>query len=200
MVNGRTSKTRGIGDVSLKTKYGDKLVLRDVKFVPNIKMNFISIGKLADDGYMCEFGSHQCKHKLGSQVVAVGHRKSTLYKCQLNVAKGSKRQWMPVKAADGSCKGTVEPTTMIANFDQSDQDPSVQKKLESQGEKDDGHRLSPIIKGSNELKKLLRRVETSKWKAKTVAKAKGQVSSLVAGLNRGFKSFLECIFYRNNYS
>lgn len=55
--------------------------------VPSFKMNIVSTGKLDDEDYMCEFSSRQYKLNFESKVVAVGHRKFTLYKCHLNVAK-----------------------------------------------------------------------------------------------------------------
>lgn len=41
----------GIGDVQLETRIWCKLLLKDVKHVPNMRFNLISIGKLDDKGY-----------------------------------------------------------------------------------------------------------------------------------------------------
>lgn len=57
MRNGRVFKIVGIRNINLKTKCGEKLVPRNVRFVSRMKINIISIGKLDDEGYSCEFGS-----------------------------------------------------------------------------------------------------------------------------------------------
>lgn len=57
MGNGRVSKIVGSGNINLKTECGEKLVLRDVRFVPRMNINLISIGKLDGEGYSYEFGS-----------------------------------------------------------------------------------------------------------------------------------------------
>ena len=49
MGNSGVSKIVGIGDVCLETGIGNKLILKDVRHVPNIRLNLISIGRL-DDG------------------------------------------------------------------------------------------------------------------------------------------------------
>lgn len=106
--------------VYMKMECGEKLVLRDVRFVPRMKINLISISKLDDEGYSCEFGSRQRKLMFGSQVMTVGHKYSTLYICRFDVAKRSERQWMSVKVVDDKYRGTTESAIMIANFDKSD--------------------------------------------------------------------------------
>lgn len=106
--------------VYMKMECGEKLVLRDVRFVPRMKINLISISKLDDEGYSCEFGSRQRKLMFGSQVMTVGHKYSTLYICRFDVAKRSERLWMPIKVVDDRCKGIVKLAVMVANFDQSD--------------------------------------------------------------------------------
>lgn len=111
-----------------------------------MKINLISIGKLDDECYNCEFGSYQCKLRLGSQIVAISHKDSTLYRCRFDIAKGLERRWLPIKAADGRCRDKVEPTAMIANFNQLDQDPLVQKQLGSSRKKLDDYHEPPIVR------------------------------------------------------
>jgi hypothetical protein len=47
-----------------------KLVLRDVKHVPDIPLNLISTGKLDDDGYCSTFCNGQWKLTRGAMIVA----------------------------------------------------------------------------------------------------------------------------------
>ena len=43
-------QTSSVGDVHLEMNNGTRLVLRDVKHIPDIRMNVISAGKLDDKG------------------------------------------------------------------------------------------------------------------------------------------------------
>lgn len=45
-----TSAIVGIENVCLKTKLGQKLVLKGVKYVPSLRYNLVSFRKLTDDG------------------------------------------------------------------------------------------------------------------------------------------------------
>ena len=51
----------GIGDVFLETSIGNKLVLKDVRHVPDIRLNLISTGKLDDEGFTNSFGESKWK-------------------------------------------------------------------------------------------------------------------------------------------
>ncbi|KAL5756167.1 hypothetical protein ACOSQ2_020913 [Xanthoceras sorbifolium] len=50
MGNTYTSKIVGIGDICLETNIGNKLVLRDVQHVLDIRLNLISTDKLDNEG------------------------------------------------------------------------------------------------------------------------------------------------------
>lgn len=57
----RVSKIVGVENINLKTvwrKCEEMSILQDVRFVAIMKIDFISIDKLNDGGYKCEFGSH----------------------------------------------------------------------------------------------------------------------------------------------
>ena len=56
MGNNGTSKIVGIGDICLETSIGSKLILKDVRHVPDIRLNLISIGRLDDEGFAHYFG------------------------------------------------------------------------------------------------------------------------------------------------
>ncbi|GMP79351.1 hypothetical protein CsSME_00034932 [Camellia sinensis var. sinensis] len=56
MGNEGLSKIIGMGDVCLETNLGCKLLLKDVRHVPDIRLNLISTGKLDDEGYNNKFG------------------------------------------------------------------------------------------------------------------------------------------------
>lgn len=57
MGNHITSKIVSIGKVSLITENGNKLVLNEVRHVPEMHLNLISVGKLDDLGMINQFGS-----------------------------------------------------------------------------------------------------------------------------------------------
>ena len=56
MGNGDVSKIVGIGDICLETSIRNKLVLKDVRHVPNIRLNLISTCRLDDEGFTNSFG------------------------------------------------------------------------------------------------------------------------------------------------
>ena len=56
MGNDGASKIVGMGDIHLETNTGCKLVLKEVRHVPDMRLNLISTGKLDDDGYTNYFG------------------------------------------------------------------------------------------------------------------------------------------------
>ena len=89
MGNEGVSQIVGMGDICLKTYIGCKLLLKDVRHVPNIRLNLISTGKLDDEGYNNQFGDGKWKLSKNSLVVARDKKISTLYwmqgKIYLNV-------------------------------------------------------------------------------------------------------------------
>jgi len=79
MGNNDTSKVVGIGTVCLKTSNGTKLILKNVRHAPDIRLHLISTSVLNDDGYFNIFGGAQWKHTKGSLAVARGIKFSGLY-------------------------------------------------------------------------------------------------------------------------
>ena len=58
----------GMKDVELETSIGCKLVLKDVRHVPEMCFSLISIGKLDDEGYHSYLGEGKWKLTKGSLV------------------------------------------------------------------------------------------------------------------------------------
>ena len=54
--NEGASKIVGIRNICLETSIGYKFLLKDVRHVPDIRLNLISTGKLDVDGYTNQFG------------------------------------------------------------------------------------------------------------------------------------------------
>ena len=79
MGNNAECKIVGIGDVYMNTDTGCKLRLKDVRHVPEIRLNLISTGTLDDMGYHSFFGEGNWKLTKGSLVVAKGKKFSSLY-------------------------------------------------------------------------------------------------------------------------
>ena len=88
MGNSGASKIVGIGDIFLETSIGNKLVLKDVRYVPNIRLNLISIGRLDDEGFTNFFGESKWKLTKGSLIVASGNKLNTLYVMEAKLHKG----------------------------------------------------------------------------------------------------------------
>ena len=59
MGNEDSSKVAGKGDVCLETENGTRLVLKDVRHIPDMRLNLISVGKLDDEGYYNTFYNGQ---------------------------------------------------------------------------------------------------------------------------------------------
>ena len=89
MGNEDVTKIVGMGDISLETNIGcKKLLLRDVRHVPDIRLNLIFAGKLDDKGYNNNFSDGKWKLYKGSLVVAKGKKTSSLYTMQAKICKG----------------------------------------------------------------------------------------------------------------
>ena len=82
------SKIVSIGDVLLETSIGNKLVLKDVRHVPDIRLNLISIGRLDDGGFTNSFGESKWRLTKDSLVVARGKKQNTLYIMEAKLHKG----------------------------------------------------------------------------------------------------------------
>ena len=88
MRNIGVSKIMGIGDVYLETSIGNKLVLKDIRHVPNIRLNLISTSKLDDERFTNSFSESKWKLTKGSLVVARGKKQNTLYVMEAKLHKG----------------------------------------------------------------------------------------------------------------
>ena len=88
MGNNGVSKIVGIGDICLDTSIGNKLVLKDVRHVPDICLNLISIGRLDDRGFTNSSGESKWKHTKGSLIVTRGKKQNTLYVMEAKLHKG----------------------------------------------------------------------------------------------------------------
>ena len=86
MGNDGLAKAVGLGDVCLETSNGSMLVLKNVKHIPDIRVNIVSVGKLDDEGYCNIFSDGQWKLKKGAMVMARGKKHSTLYFFQAKFA------------------------------------------------------------------------------------------------------------------
>ena len=72
-------KIAGMGNIHTAFENGQKFVLKDVRHVPKVKKNLISVGQLDDAGYHVTFGNQAWKLLRGSLVVAKGSKFRTLY-------------------------------------------------------------------------------------------------------------------------
>ncbi|KAG8379486.1 hypothetical protein BUALT_Bualt07G0093500 [Buddleja alternifolia] len=78
----------GMGNINLETDIGYRLILRDVRHIPDIRLNIISTGKLDDDGYVSNFGEGKWKLTKGSVITAKGNKKNSLYLMQAKLSIG----------------------------------------------------------------------------------------------------------------
>ncbi|KAK3002524.1 hypothetical protein RJ639_022091 [Escallonia herrerae] len=77
--NGYRCSIVGKGKVEIKLSNGGTLVLKDVRHIPELQKNLISVSGLDREGYFVTFGEKQWKVTKGSMVVARGERVGTIY-------------------------------------------------------------------------------------------------------------------------
>jgi transposase InsO family protein len=85
MGNDHVSKIVGMGEICLETSTNCQLVLKDVRHVPDMRLNLISTGVLDNEGYKNEFYGGKWKLSKGSLVFARGKKESTLYLTQAKI-------------------------------------------------------------------------------------------------------------------
>lgn len=88
MANHGVTKVVGMGNIILETDTGCRLTLRDVRHIPDIRLNIISTGKLDDDGYVSSFGEGKWKLTKGSLISAKGKKTNSLYLMQGKLYNG----------------------------------------------------------------------------------------------------------------
>ena len=71
----------------METGNGTRLVLKNVKHIPDIRFNFISVGRLVDEGFCNTFYGDVWKLTKGAMVVARGKKCETLYLMRANLVK-----------------------------------------------------------------------------------------------------------------
>ena len=55
LANNKDLKIEGKGDVCIKTPAGNQWILKDVRYIPSLKKNLVSIGQLESTGYATKF-------------------------------------------------------------------------------------------------------------------------------------------------
>ncbi|GKC82213.1 retrovirus-related pol polyprotein from transposon TNT 1-94, partial [Tanacetum coccineum] len=68
----RECKIRGIGKVRVQLKDGSSFVLHNVRYIPELKRNLISLGTLEKEGYTIKLQSGKVKVINGSRVILTG--------------------------------------------------------------------------------------------------------------------------------
>ncbi|GJW05065.1 retrovirus-related pol polyprotein from transposon TNT 1-94 [Tanacetum coccineum] len=71
----RECKIRGIGKVRLQLRDGSSFVLNNVRYIPELKRNLISLGTLEKEGYTVKMQSGKVKVINGSRVILSGIRR-----------------------------------------------------------------------------------------------------------------------------
>lgn len=85
--NNRLCSIVGVGDVQIKMKDGQDILLKHVKHVPEMHMSLISMGWLDDEGYSTIFEKGGWKISKGALVMAKGPKTGTLYTLKALIGK-----------------------------------------------------------------------------------------------------------------
>jgi hypothetical protein len=88
MGNEAKCEIMGMRDIHLETSIWCKLLLKDIRYVPEMRFSLISIRKLDDEGYHNYLGGGQWKLCKGSLILARGNKINTLYKTEARLVKG----------------------------------------------------------------------------------------------------------------
>ncbi|KAG8370027.1 hypothetical protein BUALT_Bualt14G0075000 [Buddleja alternifolia] len=88
MANHDVTEVICMGNINLETDTGCRLILRDVRHIPDIRLNIISTGQLDDDGYVSNFGEGKWKLTKGSLITTKGKKKNSLYLMQAKLSNG----------------------------------------------------------------------------------------------------------------
>jgi hypothetical protein len=75
----------GMGKVQIKQENGNQLLLKEVRHIPYLRRNLISMGQLESEGYISAFTDKAWKVTKGSLVMEKGEKIGTLYLCTSNV-------------------------------------------------------------------------------------------------------------------
>jgi len=77
----------GVGDVQIKMKDGQDILLKQVRHVLEMRMSLISMGRLDVEGYLTSFGKGGWKISKGALVMAKGPKTGTLYTLKTLIGK-----------------------------------------------------------------------------------------------------------------
>jgi hypothetical protein len=77
-------KIVGMGKVKIKQHNGNQWLLKEVRHVPDLRKNLISIGQLENEGCISIFTDKTWKVIKGSLVIEKGEKVGTLYLCTGN--------------------------------------------------------------------------------------------------------------------
>ncbi|CAN0905823.1 Retrovirus-related Pol polyprotein from transposon TNT 1-94, partial [Linum grandiflorum] len=88
MGNQSTAEIVGIGDIRVKTSVGCMLTLKNVRHIPDLRLNLLAANVLDQEGFRHTFGDGKWKLSKGSLTVARGELCCTLYKTYFDVCYG----------------------------------------------------------------------------------------------------------------
>jgi len=79
LTDGKSLDIVGKGDINIKTSNGSLWTLHNVRHIPALKRNLISIRQLDDEGHHTTFGDGAWKVNKGNLVMACGKKRVSLY-------------------------------------------------------------------------------------------------------------------------
>ena len=89
IADGRVVRALAIGDIHIDVEYDSRwtpLLIRDVLFAPDLKMNLLSVSRLTADGYVVSFFDRHCQIVKHDQIIASIHKEaSDLYRLSLRM-------------------------------------------------------------------------------------------------------------------
>ena len=136
MGNGSSSKVEGVGTVKIKTTNGLTRILTNVRHVPSLRRNVISLGYLDSKG--CSFAAINglMKVRRGPRIMLMGRKVENLYVLLGNtivdkvVAKSTKLMWKPMEKSTQKVENTVQTTSATSTISTQIEDVNPSSKAE----------------------------------------------------------------------
>ena len=82
LANDEVLDVTGMGDMDIVTSVGS-WTLKDVRVIPSLKKQLISVGQLDEQGHEVKFGNGQWKVVKGNLVITRGRKRGSLYMVSL---------------------------------------------------------------------------------------------------------------------
>jgi hypothetical protein len=188
--DGRELQVTGIGQVELQTEKA-KIKINDVLYVPNMKKNLLSIGKLTKKGASIVFEQNRCKIMKGQELVADTvplTQNNSLYQLKVvNSSSASTRKEDNAKIDTDKKKKKSSDVCLKEKVDNDDNDDGSDSKVKSRKEEKENPVKTEIGAHTNQVR------QSTREKSKTKFDKPEQATTTKASTNEQI-GFIHCLY------